>query len=433
MYGGESVIFLIIRRIVAVKIYGMQLLLKWLPLAIFLAIAAPEAAAQHCAADPQRHPGFAEQRAKAEAEMEAWLQANNQALQARTLITIPVVVHVVYQTAQQNISQEQIQSQIAVLNTDYRAQNDNLDIVPPIFQNLIADMEIEFCLAISDPDGHFTTGITRTQTAKDDIGLSDDVHYSSMGGVDGWDPQRYLNIWVADMGENIVGRASFPGAGPAAEDGVVIDPRYIGTTGLAAGSFPYNEGRTVVHEIGHYFNLFHPWGSGTPTCDADDQVADTPLTSKDFLGECPQTLQASCGSLDMYTNYMYYTDDACMAQFTPGQKLRVLACLNGPRAGLLGSMGCQPSDTAPEPLRSLIFSIHPNPSSGQVVFACEGPEGATCHVSIFDTMGRQLCALEIPANQPYIWPVPTSFADGMYWVWGEMGGKVWKGRWVISR
>ncbi|MFZ2897768.1 MAG: M43 family zinc metalloprotease [Saprospiraceae bacterium] len=411
----------------------MKLLFLPALLTILFAIAAPKAIAQHCAADPQRYPEFAQQRAQAEAEMEAWLQNNSQALLSRNLITIPVVVHVVYQTAPQNISQEQIQSQIEVLNADYRAQNDNLSIVPQIFQNLIADLEIEFCLAKSDPEGNFTTGITRTLTTKDDIGLSSDVHYASEGGAGGWDPGRYLNIWVADMGENVVGRASFPGAGPAAEDGVVIDPRYFGTTGLAAGSFPYNEGRTVVHEIGHYFNLYHPWGTGTPTCDADDEVADTPLTSNNYLGECPQSLQASCGSLDMYTNFMYYTDDACMAQFTPGQKLRVLACLNGPRAGLLESMGCQPSDTAPQPLPSLVFSIQPNPSSGQVVIACEGPEGATCHIQVFDAMGRQLCALDIPANQPYTWPVPLSFVDGMYWVRGEMGGKVFTMRLVISR
>lgn len=411
----------------------MQLLLKWLILAILLANAAPKAAAQHCAADPNRYPEFAEQRAQAGAAMEAWLQANSQALQSRTLITIPVVVHVVYQTSPQNISQEQIQSQIEVLNADFRAQNDNLDIVPSIFQNLIADLEIEFCLAKSDPEGNFTTGITRTQTTKDDIGLSSDVHYAAQGGAGGWDPERYLNIWVADMGENVVGRASFPGAVPPAEDGVVIDPRYFGTTGLAAGSFPYNEGRTVVHEIGHYLNLYHPWGTGTPTCDADDEVADTPLTSNNYLGECPQSLQASCGSLDMYTNFMYYTDDACMAQFTPGQKLRVLACLNGPRAGLLESMGCQPSDTAPEPSHSLVFSIRPNPSSGQVVFAGVGSASATCHIQVFDAMGMQLQALEIPANQPYTWPVPLSFADGVYWVRVEIGGKVWAGKWVISR
>lgn len=411
----------------------MQFLLKWLTLTMLLATASPKAAAQHCAADPQRYPEFAEQRAQAEAEMQAWLEANSHALQSRNLITIPVVVHVVYQTAQQNISQEQIQSQIEVLNADYRAQNNNLNIVPQIFQNLIADMEIEFCLATSDPGGNFTIGITRTQTTKDDIGLSSDVHYASQGGAGGWDPERYLNIWVADMGENVVGRASFPGAVPAAEDGVVIDPRYFGTTGLAAGSFPYNEGRTVVHEIGHYFNLYHPWGAGTPTCDADDEVADTPLTSNNYLGECPQTLQASCGSLDMYTNFMYYTDDACMAQFTPGQKLRVLACLNGPRAGLLESMGCQPSDTAPQPLPSLVFSIQPNPTSGQVVLACEGPEGATCHIQVFDAMGRQLQTLEIPANHPFTWPLPLSFADGMYWVRGEMEGKTWASRLVISR
>lgn len=359
--------------------------------------------------------------------------SNNFHLQPRTLITIPVVVHVVYLTEQQNISQEQIESQILVLNADYRAENDNLNIVPPVFQNLIADTEIEFCLASRDPEGHSTIGITRNQTVKDNIGLSTDVHYLAKDGADAWDPLHYLNIWVADMGENVVGRASFPGTVPLPEDGVVIDPRYFGTTGLASGSAPYNLGRTTVHEVGHYLNLYHPWGSDFPSCEGDDEVADTPQTSESYLQECPSTLQATCGSLDMYTNYMYYTDDACLAQFTPGQKLRMQATLSGPRSELSTSMGCESSGTGNMPTTLVGFSIEPNPSPGDLVFECLGQEGLNCQLAIFDAMGSLLQKLEIPANHPYPWAVPASFADGVYWVRVEQGGGVITRKWAMIR
>ena len=349
-----------------------MLLTLWLPAAI-----AQEP--HRCGADAYRewyareYPELAERARQWQLEMDAWTP---DAAQLRAQIVIPVVVHVVYQQEYQNISQEQIESQIAVLNDDYRAKNANIGIVPAFFQSLVADVGIEFCLATIDPEGAPSSGVTRAQTLQDDIGLSTDVHYALQGGTNAWDPERYLNIWVADMGENIVGRGSFPGTTPPSEDGVVIDPRYFGTTGLAAVSAPYHLGRTAVHEIGHYFNLSHPWGSGTPSCDGDDGVADTPVSSKNFLNECPNTPQASCGTLDMYTNYMYYTDDACLAQFTPGQKLRILAALNGPRAGLLGGDICQPMQP-PLPGDSLAFSILPNPSAGSALLQCLGEEDET--------------------------------------------------------
>lgn len=255
---------------------------------------------------------------------------------------IAVVVHIVYQTASENISDEQVFSQIEVLNRDYSANN-LLDIVPAFFQNLIADMEIEFCLAARDPNGAPSSGITRTITTVNNIGSSEAVHYSNLGGKNAWDPEQYLNIWVANMGESLNGRASFPGQGDPLEDGVVIDPRYFGTQGLPAP--PYHLGRTCTHEIGHYFNLLHPWGPGAPSCNTDDEVDDTPLSTNTFLHECPMLPINSCASLDMYTNFMYFTNDACMAQFTPGQKARVWATLNGPRKGLLQSSGCTPVST----------------------------------------------------------------------------------------
>jgi hypothetical protein len=402
---------------------------------LFLTLLSQGGFAQHCAADiyARQYPGLEAQRDAIETATQAWIAAHPDALQNRQTISIPVVVHVVYRTAAQNISQEQIVSQLDVLNADYRALNDNQNIVPSLFQNLIADLEIEFCLASRDPEGKATTGITRTTTTKDDIGLEADVHYSALGGTDAWDPEHYLNIWVADMGENVLGRASFPGGVPAGEDGVVIDPRYFGTTGLASANAPYNLGRTTVHEIGHYFNLHHPWGMGSPSCDSDDLVLDTPLSAENYLDQCPSTLQASCGTLDMYTNFMYYTDDACMAQFTPGQKARVLACLSGPRAALPESEGCQPTAVTPDPNRPILFLLYPNPSFGEVVFECRTPVQDPCRVRILDGMGRPVAELEIPGNQPYPWTAPPGLPAGIYAVQVTAGTQSLVRKWVLAR
>ena len=362
----------------------------------------------------QQYPQFEQQALDIEKATRAWITNYPDHLQTRSLITIPVVVHVVYREEPQNISQEQILSQLEVLNADYRATNTNQDIIPPLFQGLVADLEIEFCLATRDPQGNFTTGITRTQTPIDNIGLDAEVHYSDSGGMDAWDPLHYLNIWVADMGDNVVGRATFPGQAPLAEDGVVIDPRYFGTLGLAAGSDPYHLGRTTVHEVGHYFNLFHPWGTGLPSCDGDDEVEDTPTTSNNYLQECPSSLQASCGSLDMYTNFMYYTNDACLAQFTPGQKLRVLATLNGARAGLKESQGCEPSGVEMGGSEAFELLIYPNPTQGQVVLEVRGNVGGTGQLSLHDPIGRIVWEEKIPTQREItIYPF-EALPDGVY-------------------
>ena len=381
----------------------------------------------------QQYPELQEQAAGWQASMAQWAAHYEESLHPRTVITIPVVVHVVYKEEPQNISQEQIESQLDVLNADYRATNGNLNIVPPIFQNLIADVEIEFCLAARDPDGKFTTGITRQSTTKDHIGIDTDVHYANKGGADAWDPIHYLNIWVADMGDNIVGRATFPGEAPLAEDGVVIDPRYFGTTGLAASSDPYHLGRTTVHEIGHYLNLLHPWGSALPDCAGDDEVADTPQTDEDYLLECPSTLQASCGSLDMYTNFMYYTNDACLAQFTPGQKLRVLATLAGPRVGLTMSQGCQPSGAGEEAVSGSSLHIQPNPGAEFVVVEFRGKEGENGRLQVFDPVGRMVLEVDLRANQPFQMNVPGNWVNGVYGVRVQMESGIFAERWILIR
>lgn len=247
------------------------------------------------------------------------------------IITIPTVVHVVYKTSAQNISDAQINSQIDVLNDDFRRTNSDADN----YWNVGADTEIEFCLASVDPDGNPTTGIQRRSTNKPSFGTNDFMKFDNKGGIDAWPAGDYLNIWVCNISGGILGYAQFPG-GPAATDGVVNDYQYFGTIGTATA--PFHLGRTCTHEVGHWLNLRHIWGDGG--CSVDDFVSDTPVSDGPNYG-CALG-HVSCGTEDMVQNYMDYSDDACMNLFTDGQSARMDALFGsgGARASLLNSDGC---------------------------------------------------------------------------------------------
>lgn len=249
--------------------------------------------------------------------------------ESKALVTIPVVIHVVYNGNTQNISASQIQTQMQVLNEDFRRLNSDADGT----WSQAADAEIEFCLATVDPNGNATDGIVRVATTRSSFGTNDAVKSSSTGGSNAWPADKYMNVWVCNIGGGILGYAQFPG-GPASTDGVVNDYRYFGTNGTAQA--PFNLGRTMTHEVGHYLNLRHIWGDGG--CGASDFVSDTP-DSDASNGGC-QVGSVSCNSVDMVQNYMDYSDDACMNLFTAGQKSRMQAALAGSRSSLGNSNAC---------------------------------------------------------------------------------------------
>lgn len=251
------------------------------------------------------------------------------------IITIPVVVHVIYSNANENISEAQILSQIQVLNDDFRRLNADADNT----WSQAADTQIQFCMATVDPNGNATNGITRKSSTKTSWGTNDAMKKASQGGVNPWDTSQYLNMWVCNIGGGILGYAQFPG-GSAATDGVVMGPQYFGSKNEGSGfylSAPFDEGRTTTHEVGHFLNLRHIWGDSN--C-GNDFVSDTP-THQTSNGGCP-TGQVSCNSTDMVQNYMDYTNDSCMNLFTVGQKNRMRASLlnGGPRAALAASDKC---------------------------------------------------------------------------------------------
>ena len=276
-------------------------------------------------------------------------QMASQKLQTRSAdITLPVVVHIIYKTNAENISNEQVYSQIDALNRDFNKQNNETSTTSPsfiplgVFQNLVADCGIHFQLATRDAEGNPTIGIVRHETTKAVWAVSDDMKIPAKGGFAPWNPAKYLNLYVCNMGSKSLGFSSFPGM-PASIDGVVIDFKAFGTNGTAAK--PFNLGRTCVHEVGHWLGLFHIWGDSD--C-GNDYVDDTPTQKMEHTG-CPTTPQYSTckgtQTLDMSMNYMDYVNDACMYMFTNGQKARMLAVLDKKRGVILSSDGILPAAT----------------------------------------------------------------------------------------
>lgn len=250
-------------------------------------------------------------------------------------VTIPVVVHVLWNEDEQNIPDAQIASQIETLNADFAARNPDRAGIPAVWRGLSVDSGIQFELARRDPAGNPHTGINRVKTGRSGFGTDDGAKSNADGGTDAWPAQDYLNIWVCNLEGGVLGYAQFPG-GPPVTDGVVIGHRFFGSGGSARA--PFDNGRTATHEVGHWLNLRHIWGD-TEDCSGSDHVADTPGQRLPNYGR-PTFPSVSCGngpSGDMFMNYMDYVDDTAMFMFTSGQVARMKATLATMRAGLAAS------------------------------------------------------------------------------------------------
>lgn len=275
------------------------------------------------------------------------------ASQSGGIIYIPVVVHVIHNGdaygINENITDEQVQSQITVMNQDYR----KLTGTPGYNTNAVgADTQVEFVLAKVDPNGNPTNGINRVNLCQ--ASWSTAAINSTVKPTTIWDPMQYMNMWSINFTDtSLLGYAQFPesslgGMATTAQnpntDGVVANYTTFGSSDLASGSFapPYDKGRTMTHEVGHFLGLRHIWGDNsacpaTNTANDKDFVADTPAANAANFG-CPTGTNTCTGNPgnDMIENYMDYTDDTCMSVFTTGQKARITTVLNNsPRRSTL--------------------------------------------------------------------------------------------------
>jgi hypothetical protein len=288
----------------------------------------------------QRDPGMARRMAEIERFAHARAAQAGALRNTDTILTIPVVVHVVYNTPTQNLPDAIVESQIEVLNETFRLQNADTSAIPGPFKPVAADTRIEFCLARFDPDGNPTNGITRTQTSKTFF-PDDSVKFNAGGGHDAWPYESYLNIWVAPISPGLLGYASSIGGGGDPQlDGVVIGWEYFGNPSPDPA---FNLGRTATHEVGHWLGLRHIW-SDDNDCSTDDGIADTPPQLDPNYG-CKTFPSISCNNGpngDMFVNHMDYSDDACLLMFTANQRdvMRAILSAGGSRYSIRKSVGC---------------------------------------------------------------------------------------------
>lgn len=338
----------------------------------------------------------------------------------RTPLQVRVVVHVVWFTTRENISDAQIYSQIDALNRDFNQAN--FLALPLEFRALAAQGGITFCLAEEDPFGRPTTGITRTQTTRAAIGIALEsgqrqaIHYSALGGQDGWPPERYINIWVGGLG-GLYGRASMPGSARyPAEDGIVIDPQYFGMVGSVR--YPQHLGRTLTHEMGHYLGLQHPWGTVTLECAEDDGIADTPPQAGPHLG-CPPHPQPGCSGPVMFMNFMDLVDDPCLLAFTAGQVQVMHNVLTQHRSGLLNP-GCPDFQPA---LPDTDYRIIYDRTSRQIIILYAEAVQAPLDVELYNLPGQKIFQERSSHHRTFIIPVPQ-LASGIYFLVLRQGGNV---------
>lgn len=300
-----------------------------------------------------------------------FITGQSNSMSPEKIITIPVVVHVVYNNATENISEAQIISQITSLNADFAKSNNDFSRVPSVFAKLAANTSIRFELAKTDPMGKSTTGIIRKKTTR--LMWSDDnkIKYLAEGGSTTWDARSYLNIWVCNTVPGLTGYATFPGTDRSV-DGIVIRYDAFGTVGKV--SAPFNLGRTLTHEVGHWMGLKHLWGD--QQC-GDDGIEDTPKQRSGNSGtpvfpkttECNNTAEG-----EMFMNFMDFTNDASMGMFTAGQKaaMRAQFEINGKRNSLLNSKALAPAwNNNMEPqiltVNTRDIVVYPNPvQSGNI-------------------------------------------------------------------
>lgn len=259
---------------------------------------------------------------------------------AMAVINIPIVFHIVL-TNPSVVTDAQIQAQLDRLNTDFQGLNADSTKIPAVFKPRFGKTSYHFLIAKQTPDGEPTTGIERFTTTHNSFAIGDStLKHLSAGGADAWDPSRYLNVWIANISGGILGYTTFPNTGPANEQGVAI--HYASMPG---GSLQgYNLGRTLTHETGHYFFLYHIWGDDNGACTGSDLVDDTPNQGNSTSG-CPTGIKTDNCSPDppgiLYEDYMDYTDDPCMVMFTVGQVQRMQTAFDTYRSSLLNSNGAQ--------------------------------------------------------------------------------------------
>jgi hypothetical protein len=307
---------------------------------------------------------------------------NNHTSILQAPVYIPVVFHVIYNTAAQQISSARILEQLQVLNNDFQRLNADTINTPSVFQPLAAASEIHFCLAQRDPSGQSTPGILYVQTTQSSFTNNNDVMSPLTGGDTIWNREQYMNVWICNLSNGILGYSSYPGAQPCI-DGIVLHYECVGGPNAPGTLAPFNMGRILTHMTGHWLNLPHLFDNCMAnSCGPPQQLMAT---------GCPVFPSISCNngpSGDMFMDFMQGVNDECMNMFCTAQLMRMnLALSTMPRSSLLLSPGCLTVGIM-ENINSTYISISPNPFSDKLTIASKTNQ--PLEITLFDITSRKL-------------------------------------------
>ena len=360
---------------------------------------------------------------------------------------IPLVFHVIYKTSTQNLSSAIIMSQFNALNEDFRKRNADTTGIRSIFKSLAADVKIQFKLAATDPNGNATSGITRTLSAKNTFAISntgaysEDMKSTANGGMDAWNPVKYLNIWICnlDFGPGKLGivygfavpptgAPNWGGNGNFLKDvddplsGVVLHYEIVGVNNPLSPA-AYKKGNTATHEIGHYLGLRHIWGDGTNpftgqnNCLQSDGIFDTPF-ARESNTTCPSNRNTCNEGVDdkpdMTENYMDYALDVCGAMFTKQQAFTMRYVLQNFRTGLPNRKINY--DTFPDYSTNQLL-VYPNPlkENEKLNIRINSPTSGTFTIKLIDAVGQFIEEKKYKANQLSV--MDTNWlANGLYFL-----------------
>ena len=317
---------------------------------------------------------------------------------------ITVVIHLITEEGYTPISNQQVFDQLEALNRDFNKKNLEWKRLSLNDQATTGNAKIQFHLASKTPSGQPTNGITHTVTDVKAIGIKEALFFSDLGGKDPWPNNQFLNIWVCKMPDGLLGFASSPDKIGQREDGIVLNQSVFGITNAQS---PYHLGRTLVHEVGHYLGLQHPWGSLGSSCEEDDGLEDTPLQKGPHYG-CPLNESMLCDPSEVfYWNFMDFTADCCMASFTKDQVRLMRSVVKTQRASLIQAFPKMP----PAVQEDIAISTYPNPAKN--VFILKWNSFAVTHIIAYNMLGEQLILLPIPKGRTQIELCASTFPKGM--------------------
>jgi len=303
---------------------------------------------------------------------------------AQPIAVIPVVFHVVYGTAQENVPDSCLQHQIDVWNEDFNAQNADLWKVPAAWQPIIGSLNVQFVLASVDPQGNPHSGVERRQNPMSAWPAWDnDIKFFSSGGLNSWTPSQYLNVWVCDL-NSVMGWAQTPFTGPSSTDGIVMDCRHIGRGSYALA--PYDHGRAGTHVLAQWLGLLVMHDNNS--CADTDTISDTPPYSlNNIIGSYPPgtVITDVCNPNPpgiMWMNFMMLVADTSMYFFTQGQVDVMSYILHLCHTSFLTGVSIEEHEQA------ALIDVFPNPSGDGAFSLTRKNAEARAEIFVYDLLGE---------------------------------------------